>query len=327
LLARLSKTLNPVRLFISHAFEDKADFVKGLAKALDSQEEFKVWYDEYTLKLGDSLLQSISKGLHECDYGIVVFSPSFFKKKWTALELDGLFAKETAERKVILPIWHRITRDDLLKVYPPFADRYAVKSEVGLDAVVEAVRLAVGTGDRTRQVEDNVHQAFSELGDLITAHDVNEKLSRMEEGVELVRKEIFRLFDLFDAELDRLPASLNFQKNRRDTPINLWVPEAATSIKGRFGITLAFEYMNQYTNITTEAALSVTIYTPDYDYPSVVGKRKVIESSVFLPRFTADHHVYWTEKDEGGGQSSEQIIEIALISFATAVENRLKAQK
>jgi hypothetical protein len=256
-----------------------------------------------------------------------VFSPSFFKKKWTALELDGLFAKETTERKVILPIWHRITRDDLLAVYPPFADRYAVKSEIGVDAVVEAVRLAVGTGDRTRQVDDPVRKAFSELGHMIEEHDVNEQLSRMEEGVELVRKEVFRLFDLFDAELDRLPASHNFQKDRRDTPINLWVPNAATSIKGRFGITLAFEYVNQFTNITTEAALSVTIYTPDYDQPSVLGKRKVIESSVFLPRFTGGRNVYWTEKDEWGAQRSEQIVEIGLLSFATAIENRLKDQK
>ena len=321
--------MNPIKIFISHASEDKASFVSDLAKQLDSQDGFKVWYDEYSLKLGDSLLQSISKGLHECDYGIVVFSPSFFEKKWPQFELDGLFAKETSERKVILPIWHRITRNDLLKVYPPFADRVAVKSDIGIPSIVEAIRLAVGTGDRTRQVDDPVKQAFAKLGEIIAAHDINEQLSRMEEGVLIVRKEVFRLFDLFDGRLDQLPPSVNIQRDRQDKPINLWVPQAATSIKGRFGITVAFEYFNQFTNVTTEASLSVTLYTPDYDQPSVLGKRKVIESSVFLPRFTADHNVYWTEKvpPKGGARSSEQLVEVALLSFATAVENCLKVQQ
>jgi TIR domain len=316
--------LNPVRLFISHAFEDKADFVSGLAKALDSQKEFKVWYDEYSLRLGDSLLESISKGLHECDYGIVVFSPSFFKKKWTALEMDGLFAKETTERKVILPIWHQITRDDLLAVYSPFADRYAVKSYLGIPAVVEAVRLAVGTGDRTRQVEDPVKQAFSELGDMIIHHDLNEHLSRTEEGVELVKKEVFRLFYLFDTWLDQVPAPVNLQRNRRDQMISLSHPNATVSAMGRFGITVAFEYVNHFTNTTERAGLSVTIYTPDYDKPSVLGKRKVLESSVFLPRFTADRSVYWTEEDQAGAYSSEQIVEVALVSFKEAIATRLQ---
>jgi hypothetical protein len=321
--------LDPVRLFISHAFEDKADFVEGLADALNSHEEFKVWYDEYSLRLGDSLLQTISKGLHECNYGVVVFSPSFLAKKWTRFELDGLFAEETAERKVILPIWHRITRDDILKAYPSFADRWAVKSDIGIEGVVAAIGLAVETGDRTRQVQDPIQQAFSELGDMIATHDLNEHLSRTEEGVQLVKQEVFRLFDLFDSRLDQLPPSVNIQRDRRDKSINLWVPQAATSIKGRFWITLAFEYVNQYDNITTETSLSVTLYTPDYDWPSVVAKRKVIESSVFLPRFTSDRHVYWTEKvpPKGGAQTSEQIVEIALLRFATAVENQLKAQQ
>jgi TIR domain len=62
----------PVRIFISHAFEDKADFVSELAQALDAQKDFEVWYDEYELKLGDRLLDSISKGLRESDYGALL---------------------------------------------------------------------------------------------------------------------------------------------------------------------------------------------------------------------------------------------------------------
>jgi len=48
-------------LFISHATEDKESFVRPLADALKKR-EFNVWYDEFTLKLGDSLRRSIDQG-------------------------------------------------------------------------------------------------------------------------------------------------------------------------------------------------------------------------------------------------------------------------
>jgi hypothetical protein len=65
-----------MRLFISHASEDK-DFVRPLAEAL--RPDFEVWYDEYKLTLGDSLLAKIDEGLASCDYGVVVLSPSFLR--------------------------------------------------------------------------------------------------------------------------------------------------------------------------------------------------------------------------------------------------------
>ncbi len=65
--------------FISHASEDKQKFVKPLAKAL-SRMEYRVWYDEFELRVGDSLRQSIDKGLVNSNFGIVVLSPAFFAK-------------------------------------------------------------------------------------------------------------------------------------------------------------------------------------------------------------------------------------------------------
>ena len=47
-------------LFISHASEDKEDLVRPLAVALEKL-GVKVWYDEFTLKVGDSLRRSIDK--------------------------------------------------------------------------------------------------------------------------------------------------------------------------------------------------------------------------------------------------------------------------
>jgi hypothetical protein len=123
-----SKTPQKWDLFISHASEDKKDFVEPLAGALTSF-GVRVWYDDYTLQLGDSLSRNIDKGLANSDYGLVVLSPAFFAKKWPEYELRGLIAKEHAGDKVILPIWHNVTNDEVLKFSPPLADKLAVKTD------------------------------------------------------------------------------------------------------------------------------------------------------------------------------------------------------
>jgi TIR domain len=78
-------------VFISHAPEDKTPFVRPLAQALQ-QARLKVWYDEFALRLGDSLRESIDRGLSTSRYGLVNLSHHFFSKTWPQPELNGLFA-------------------------------------------------------------------------------------------------------------------------------------------------------------------------------------------------------------------------------------------
>jgi hypothetical protein len=115
-------------VFVCHASEDKG-FVARLVEVLKGR-GIRVWYDEDLLRWGDGLRGSIDRGLANSRYGIVVFSKAFLKKKhWTEHELNGLFAKERNGRKVILPIWHKITDKELLRYSPAFADRIAMISK------------------------------------------------------------------------------------------------------------------------------------------------------------------------------------------------------
>ena len=116
-------------LFISHASEDKEDLVRPLAVALEKL-GVKVWYDEFTLKIGDSLRRSIDWGLSNSRFGTVVLSSSFFSKNWTQYELDGMTAKEMGGRKMILPIWHKVTKSEVIKFSPTLADKVALNSSV-----------------------------------------------------------------------------------------------------------------------------------------------------------------------------------------------------
>jgi TIR domain len=65
-------------LFISYASEDKEEIARPLAKEL-ARSGLAVWFDEFELKLGDSLLKSIDKGLSRSRYGVVILSHAFFR--------------------------------------------------------------------------------------------------------------------------------------------------------------------------------------------------------------------------------------------------------
>lgn len=113
--------------FISHASEDK-DYVEPLVESLQAA-GIRVWYDRVILEWGDDLRTKIDHGLANCRYGIVIFSKFFLAgKKWTDHEFNGLFALEKHGTKLILPIWHGITRDELLSFSPAFASRLAKDS-------------------------------------------------------------------------------------------------------------------------------------------------------------------------------------------------------
>ncbi len=125
--------------FICHASEDKDSFARPLAARL-KKEGFNIWFDEFTIKIGDRLRKNIDKGLTNSKYGIVILSHDFFKKDWPQTELDGLFSLEINNEKKILPIWHQVERDDILKFSPILADRYAVKTKDGLDEIIKRLK-------------------------------------------------------------------------------------------------------------------------------------------------------------------------------------------
>lgn len=137
--ARKSKgktSITEYDFFISHANEDKENCVKPLAKALQTA-GYNVWYDEFTLKIGDSLRKSIDNGLIKSRYGIVILSNAFFEKNWTQYELDGLVTREMEGHKVILPIWHFVTKSQVQHYSPSLADKFALNTSVSsIDEIV-----------------------------------------------------------------------------------------------------------------------------------------------------------------------------------------------
>lgn len=114
--------------FISHASEDKKVVAEPLTKALE-QLGAKVWLDKYELNIGDSLRESIDDGLRSAKQGIVILSPIYFEKFWTTKELNGLFAKASKGNKIILPIRHNITADEVAERSALLADLFSLSTD------------------------------------------------------------------------------------------------------------------------------------------------------------------------------------------------------
>jgi hypothetical protein len=135
----LSETAQEYDLFVSHATEDKEGIVRALVTALQSR-DVKVWYDEFELRVGDSLRRKIDIGLSRSRFGLVVLSHAFFAKNWPQYELDGLVAMEMAGRQRILPVWHEVTKDEVLGYSPSLADKVALSTATyTLDEMAEEI--------------------------------------------------------------------------------------------------------------------------------------------------------------------------------------------
>lgn len=128
-------------LFISHASEDKDHIARPLAKELRKL-GFSVWFDEFSLKVGDSLRQAIDAGLRLSRFGVIILSKNFFAKNWPQYELNGLVTRELEGRKVILPVWHGVTKQEVASFSPSLSDKVAANT-----ATSSIRRIAIALSD------------------------------------------------------------------------------------------------------------------------------------------------------------------------------------
>lgn len=114
-------------VFISHASEDKEEVVRPLAEELRAS-GLDVWYDEFELRIGDSLRRKIDSGIARSRFGIVVLSGPFFARGWPQYELDGLVTRSVSGAQVLLPLWHGVSKDEVVRQSPSLADKVALRT-------------------------------------------------------------------------------------------------------------------------------------------------------------------------------------------------------
>ena len=133
-------------VFISHASEDKDEVVRPLATAIQAA-GLSVWYDEFELRIGDSLRRKIDMGLARSRFGVVVLSQAFFGRGWPEYELDGLVTRAVSGDQILLPIWHNVSKREVVSYSASLADRVARNTsmhtveEIAAE-IVDVIRIA-----------------------------------------------------------------------------------------------------------------------------------------------------------------------------------------
>lgn len=130
--------------FISHDSRDKDSFVRELAYEM-SIRLCSVWYDEYSLKVGDSLRESVERGLKEAKKCIFILSPNFLSNVgWTKAEFNSVYTREIHEGKnVMLPVWHNVEKREVYEYSPLLADRVALSSSLGVKELAKSLAKAI----------------------------------------------------------------------------------------------------------------------------------------------------------------------------------------
>jgi hypothetical protein len=127
--------------FISHDSRDKDDLVRDLATRLRSA-RCPVWYDEFSIQPGASLVASIDAGLRDSKRCVVVLSPYYFENTtWARGEFDAVVTRHmNSGGDILIPIWHNVTRDQVAEFSPLVAAINAIDTKLGEDAVFDWVR-------------------------------------------------------------------------------------------------------------------------------------------------------------------------------------------
>jgi hypothetical protein len=177
-------------VFISHASEDKDSFARPLAVALRAG-GLDVWFDEFELIPGRSLRRSLDDGLAGSRYGVVIFSPAFFGKKWPEYELDGMVQLLGDGR--LIPIWHGVDADDVKRYSAPLADKIAIPSSRGIDHAVRELIRTIGELERPALPHATSATPIAATRALLAAESPSETCSRARALIQSGRGVLNRL--------------------------------------------------------------------------------------------------------------------------------------
>lgn len=131
-------------VFISHASEDKEEFVEPLSKIL-VEHNIRIFYDKESIDWGDSIPTKIDKGILHSKICLLIISPNFIRKKWTQREKDAFMMLDD---KKILPIWHKVSKDEVQNFSPTIAALKALNTaDYTLEEIATKLQHMLNTHD------------------------------------------------------------------------------------------------------------------------------------------------------------------------------------
>ena len=142
--AEVEARIHPERrdLFLCHAWEDREDAAKELCDRLVSHGA-TVWFSEYDVGLGKSLLQEIDRGLANSRIGIVLVTPALLESLKSATGIAGKELSALIATDRVIPVAHDTTFDALRDISPLLAARSGLTiGDLSMDDVAKKVAAA-----------------------------------------------------------------------------------------------------------------------------------------------------------------------------------------
>ncbi len=310
------------KLFLSHATEDKVPFVRELAEALSRS--FRVWYDEYSLPPGASIFQSISAGLAACDFGVVVLSKPFFTKKWTKAELGGLFARESATLRRIIPVWKDVTFEEVRDFSPILVDRRAVNANDGVQAV--AVFVSQATKSPAQQ-DGFVHTGtvvsnFADLSTRLTSTQTARALAESPAGANLVTRAQDELFDLLVQQATRLTSETPALQLRhtRSAEVQCFPRNFMQfTIEAQGSIQMILEASRPGSGSVDHASCALDIFRINRNRLALQAEPSCLAHNLFTPLMTAQQSTQWQDS-QGVRYDNQQLCDLVFQRFYEQIE-------
>lgn len=118
------------KIFISHSSSDH-EFVEQLAKRL-RKDGLEVWIDDWEIRVGDSIVEIINKGLEDSSFFVIILSNISAKSDWVHKELNSALMRQLSGKDIkILPV---LLDFDPINLPPLLSDIAAAKlSTSGID--------------------------------------------------------------------------------------------------------------------------------------------------------------------------------------------------
>lgn len=118
----VAKNYKQYDVFISHANADKLDYVDELFISIRKL-GISIFYDSDVLSWGDNWKKVILNGTESSEFAIIVISDNFFGREWTERELTEFLNRQNESgQKIILPLLHNVSLDDLKEKYPELGE-------------------------------------------------------------------------------------------------------------------------------------------------------------------------------------------------------------
>lgn len=128
-----------VHVFICHASEDKAS-----ARVLASEMKnlgADVWFDEWEIKVGESIVQKINAALGIASHILVLLSRTSVHKPWVQKELSSALMQQLSTKRIVVsPL-----RLDDCDIPPILADIWYADARKGMEYAVKEIERALFT--------------------------------------------------------------------------------------------------------------------------------------------------------------------------------------